>query len=208
MEQKILRTLKYSAVLVTAALVVASCSTDKTEEAPYAAEYAAAMAGTTSDYVKAMLEDGEITAAEIKDAQGQFISCLATAGIQGSYDDTGFGYDSLAISGELTPEQEDSEGKCYYLWLGDAAELFYKQVINPNNEDFDFLVAQCLVRKNLAPVGFTGKDLKELYDAQTTTETMGPGEELTFTEQFEIFLPNGISLASPEASVCSSNPTR
>ncbi|XBH20715.1 hypothetical protein V5R04_10805 [Jonesiaceae bacterium BS-20] len=207
MERKILRTVIRSAVFTVMLLVLASCSVDQLEEAPYAAEYAAALAGTNSDYVKAMLEDGEVTVAEIKDAQGQFISCLADAGIEGFFADTGFGYDNLTIAGELTIEQEDSETECYIQWLGDAEGLFHSQVINPNNEDFDSLVAQCLVRKNLVPVGFTGKDFKELLEASTTAEILGAGEKVVFSETSEIILPGGISLEDPDASLCTMNPT-
>lgn len=195
-------------MLIASVLVVAACSTAESETAPYAAEYAAAMAGTNSDYVKTMLEDGEITAAEIKDAQGQFISCLATAGIQGVYDDTGFGYEELTIAGELTPEQEDSEGECHVLWLGDAAELFHKQTINPNNEDFDSLIAQCLVRNGLVEFGFTGQDYAELYAPHAETFTLGPKEKLVLAETPEVFLPGGVSMNDARASACVMNPAR
>lgn len=177
-------------------------------EGPYAAEFAAAMAQTNSDYVRSMLEDEKITVAEIKDAQGQFISCLADAGIEGFFESNGFGYDNLTIVGEQSEEDKQAENECHFQWLGTAERLFNEQIINPNNEDLDSLIAQCFVRKELVPNGFTGKDFKELMDTQGTAQTISAGLEVILTEMPEIILPGGVSLSNPEASACLSNPSR
>lgn len=205
--------LKYSMALVTVMLSLTACSSKQLPVPPYAAEFAEALAETDSDYVRAILEDGEITAAEIKDAQGQVESCLAKAGIYGVYESNGFGVEGLTTTGELSNSQWQAMGDCQEHWIGGADYIYDNQVVNPNNEDFDSLVAQCFVHNDLVPLGFTGKDYAELTNINSADVTFSPEDYDKIRHDVEIdyqevFLPGGVSLDSYEAGVCAANPSR
>lgn len=161
-----------------------------------------------SDYVKAMLEDGEITAAEMQDAQGQLVSCLTQAGFDASYEDTGYGFKTLAYLGEVGNDQWPAEQTCRDQWMGDTDFLYQDQITNPQNADPDSLIAECLVRKGLVASGFTGKDYQELHAPYIEHVTLESGETYEAPEPPEIFLPGGVSLDDPAAVLCAITPTR
>lgn len=204
----ILGTLKYGVVFVAVALSLAACSSEPTPEAPYAAEYAAAMAETKSDYVITILEDYKITVAELRDAQSQTETCLSKAGIHAKYVESEFGINNLTTSGNLSSDQELSLSECERKWMGEVGLLYERTITNPNNEDFASLVAQCLIKENLVEPGFTGEDYAEIFSEHSSTEVLQAGQKLILTETFEYYLPSGISIEDPVAAMCSINPSR
>ncbi|XBH20714.1 hypothetical protein V5R04_10800 [Jonesiaceae bacterium BS-20] len=166
------------------------------------------MAEAKSTYVKTMLEDGEITAAEMQDAQGQLISCLTQAGVEASYEDSGYGFGILSFLGEPDQDWWPIEEVCRDQWMGNADFLYQDQVINPQNGDLDSLTAECFVRKGLVAPGFTGKDYQELHAPYVEEVTLEAGETYEAPQPPEILLPGGVSLDDPAAAQCMMTPTR
>lgn len=163
--------------------------------------------------MRAILEDGEITAAEIKDAQGQVESCLGKAGVYGFYESDGFGVNGLTIATDLSNAQSQAMDNCRAQWISGADNIYYNLVVNPNNEDFDALVAQCFVRNDLVAPGFTGKDYAELMKVNSVDVTFTPGDVVIGFQEVdidyqEVFLPGEVSLDSYEAIACAANPSR
>lgn len=207
-------------VNVLAVSMLAGCAQTKSDN-PYAADYAEAIANTESEYQKGILEDGVITAEEMRDAQQQTITCLKTAGISAKYsDDSGSGIFSLeyesSSEADSVNDQEIVMG-CTKQWIDDIEPLYYSQVTNPQNEDFDSLIAACLVRKEIAPAGFSGKDYKKLMEDNSKSVTVSEEEladgtymeELSeMTGQESIQIPGGKTLDEPDAVLCMMNPQK
>jgi hypothetical protein len=53
---------------------------------------------------------------------------------------------------------------CVDEWFGSLEGIYFLVFTNPNREDWNGLIAACLVRHGLVPEGFRGEDYAELFD--------------------------------------------
>lgn len=180
----------------------------------YHSEFEQAKAGDNSPYVIEMLADDQITDAEFAEAQAMVVSCLKKRGWDATWAPNDVGQlDQLSIAtysdmSVTSPDVID----CKAQWLGAAEWLYWSIKNNPNNEDFNGLIAACLVRSGFAPRGFTGKDLDELMAQSSTTSESESGQGDLQIEQFEDsegsgpLLPDGSELYRPETMLCIMTP--
>jgi hypothetical protein len=175
-----------------------------------AAAFAEALEEADSDYVRAVLEDGRITEAEFAEAQQSVVACLSDLDITARYVKDELGLTSLEVTGELNAEESKAELKCEEEWMGQIHYLHDLAITNPNGEDWNSLIAACLVRKGLAPGDFGGDDYAELIEPMGTTiapaESDEPGMHSLSPPETMPTLPGGISLDDPGVRACEANP--
>jgi hypothetical protein len=174
---------------------------------PYKAEFAQIMEQTRSDYVRKVLANGEISAAEFRETLDSEIKCMKDGGVDAIIDqsNSGVGFIAYPSSQESLPAVLECENQ----WDGGIVQLYRSIVENPNNVPFVDLQAACLVKMGLAPKGFQGKDLQELHDlASEQTEYREDG---TIVSQKPIVnptpnLPNSVPLYSEQTEDCLNKP--
>jgi len=173
-----------AALGVAVSVLLAGCSPAAQQPGPYAAEYAQAIQEAKSDYVRQILQSGHITAADMKDAEQHVIKCTADVGFVVTYNTDQWGIDRYTLTyyddDPPTSAQMAAINDCVDQWMGPIDQLYQKQYANPNNQDWNGLVAACLVRKSVAPAGFTGRDYADLI-AQNS-QTISSGETVTYTD--------------------------
>ncbi|MDR2973296.1 MAG: hypothetical protein LBV00_01085 [Propionibacteriaceae bacterium] len=196
--------------LVGLASALAGCSAgpavDLDAAGPYAAQFKQEYDLAQSDYVRQMLADGKVDTAELHDAQQHMVSCMADAGYTMEFKADAYGqeHESILMSHGSTPFSEEEEtmawdasGVCRNQWMGLADTLYYQVQTNPNNEDWDTLVAACLVRYGLAPDGFTGKDYEEFRTSVFEGSANDPNQDGPAPP-----LPGGKSYSDPAVARC------
>lgn len=164
------RRLGCAALLV---LVLAGCGTGGPDEHPYAAELESARQAATSDFERDVLADGQVTAAELREAQDLLTACLTDAGYvvevlpdggytQESTDARPADPDAAAAFDEAMQADHDAcaEGSTVLV------EPLYRAITaNPDNEDLNAAIASCLVRHGVREEGYGVEDLRADLDA-------------------------------------------
>ncbi|AWE42527.1 MULTISPECIES: hypothetical protein [unclassified Actinobaculum] len=162
---------RFTSIIAICAFALGACSTSPSESSgnspqfsgPWAEEFESAYNSTDSEFAKTILSDGEITEAEIKEAEQAMTSCLEEKG----YTDVEF-YSDGRSQNAVPPGKEDSEEgdrrACEQSTGYDALWIYYEIKVNPNNEDWEPLVVQCLKDNNLVESSFTPSDLDRLYE--------------------------------------------
>jgi len=187
---------------------------------PYEARFDQAMAETDNEFVRGVLSDGNITASEVQEAGQRALDCMSAAGVPAvfSFHTDEYGQVGLTSAGDLASSQMAAEADCEFEWSNTVVALYNDTIQNPNNDDLDGLVASCLVRKGLAPEGFTGPDYKRLsetnamYMEPSTTEPQDDGEVgdvIALPDNpnaVELLLPGGQPLNEGEALRCQRAP--
>jgi hypothetical protein len=154
------------ATLMALAWAAAGCSSGEEKASGaelWKAEFAAAVEQATSDWEREMLEraaeSGQLTDGDFAYAEQMFLQCMADRGVPAEKEtdpDTGyFGYsfddpdglDALAI------QKECSQGNGLVV-----RALYTSQRGNPDFEDVNELMAECLVREGLVAEGYSGDD--------------------------------------------------
>lgn len=197
--------------------LLTGCSTAPNDPAvsPYAAEFEQAIAQSKSDYVRQILADGQITTAEIQDARQHMIACLEQAGMSATYETDEYGRQNLTFAEEPSLAEEAAELACDTQWMSSIDSLYNQTTLNPKNEDWDELVAACLVRKGLVPAGFTAQDYKDLVAASSgprvNSAPLTPNENgvssVTVAPMPVAVLPGGVPMDSPEVMRCEADPS-
>ncbi len=180
------------------------------------AEFRMAFEETESQFVRSILADGVIERAEVEEAVYRTHSCWAEAGIDATLnEDPDSGFFGLGLGPEFDLGDLGAEMECLDAWFGPIQHLYPEPVGNlalPQAEG-DRLAAACLVRRGLAPVGFTGQMLDELMSAHAMT--LGPDDPNPTFEDWEahveevghpIIPETGVDLWGEEAGVCLMNP--
>jgi len=115
----------------------------------------------------------------------------------------------------LTDDENSEDPRvlaCLDRWVGGIDWLYRAAVENPDNEDWNVLVAACLVRNGLAPKGFTGDDLAKLERQRSTEVSVTAGEEpVILSEPANTNPPipgTGVLLDSVETGSCMTDPIR
>jgi hypothetical protein len=160
------------AILIVACLsgcAAVSSDTANDPSNPYSSEYEQVLAHTDSDYVKQVLGDGEITAAEFHETIASLVACLRAGGIDPLVDELESG--ATIIGYPSSQEDDPAVRDCEEKWDAGILQLYRAFVENPNNMTSDDLEAMCLVQYGLAPEGFTGKDLEKLLEMSSEQTT-------------------------------------
>jgi len=140
-------------VLAAVCIVLAgACGTEATEHSdddgqfsgPWAEEFESAYNSTDSEFAKEVLADGQITDAEIAEVENAVISCMEEKG----YTDVAIKPDggaTYAMDENGDVDKGDSGMRACEESAGFfALSLYYDIRVNPNNEEWDPLVVQCL----------------------------------------------------------------
>lgn len=194
-----------------AVLLLAGCAGEPAaSEHPWAAEFAEANRTTSSEFVRSVLSDGEITAAEFQEAKERKLDCLTDEGIRATWRTEASGVVRLSIAGEW---DRDAELRCHLAWMGPIWHLYEDVLMNPLNEDWYELVAACLTRRGLAPPGFTGEQYLALALLGSIAIEPDDFNELgefiadpLDWEPVERILPGGADLDGDEAWHCRTAP--
>lgn len=194
------------------------------EVAAYNDVLSQAKSKNNSEYVVQVLDraldEGSISASDYRDSQQKLIKCYREAGLvpEPIPDEWGIGISKLAFSGS-SPGTDELAEECQTKWDGignySISNIYYNQVVNPKNEDMDTLIAACLVRNNLVPKDFEGKDYREFVASNSTKCVDGictSPDGTTFSADDplpppkEMFLPGGKSADSFEVRKCQNAP--
>ena len=122
---------------------------------PYSADIARAQKSATSDFERTALADGAVSREEYTEAVQRYVKCLTDRGFDMDALDSGYGfftYRHVDQPGFDAAEPQCREGTVEFL-----EPLYTGMLINPARRAFPDLVAECLVRKKLAPSGYTGQ---------------------------------------------------
>jgi hypothetical protein len=124
-----------------------------------------------SDYVKAIFEDGVITAQEAAESEAKLLACLSDAGlsVETTYDEYGFAnyhYQSGDTVDAITLKCEE--------WSGMALQLYHEIRKNPENLPYNDLMAKCLISAGAVDTDFTGEDYEQYSVDAGITLTPGP----------------------------------
>jgi hypothetical protein len=158
-------TIKYAGALLVALGLGTACSGGSSVNpstnptGPYAAEIKQAMTSATTDFERQVLQDGKITRAEYEEAVSRYLACTEAHGVKMSKNLNPAGYYTYAQPG--MPDKNPWIMKCgegTSLYIG---SLYISMLRNPGHLNEADVMAECLVRKHLAPAGYQGKDLSK-----------------------------------------------
>lgn len=156
------------------ALAVVGCASqvDDAEPAsisgPWAQEFRRVHDEATTDFVRAVVEDGELTLAEMREAVARTLECWGDLGyapgdrqineIDGTFQPFIRHFND---AGEPIELHDPNAVACELDYFNELRILWDLIRVNPDAEDFDELAAECLVRNDLAEPGFTGRHFRE-----------------------------------------------
>ncbi|MDR2619605.1 MAG: hypothetical protein LBC29_00500, partial [Propionibacteriaceae bacterium] len=188
------------------------------------AEFAQAYEYAPTEFVRDVVRDGVVSAAEMAESQSRVLECIAQSGlgITAYYLDNGFGLAELTFAAaenriDAIDKQQEIVADCEFKWMTYIGIIYYGMMTNPNHENWDDLVAACLVRKGLVPEGFNGRDYvdmvethRDLYDAISECAVDGCVEVRPAVEGAPpLTLPGGAPLYdNAEAQACTVVPLR
>ncbi|GAA3590134.1 hypothetical protein GCM10022198_12530 [Klugiella xanthotipulae] len=196
-----------------------ACTETRTAQInPYETEFTEAKAASVNDFQLRILDDGKITAEEYSETQQKYTDCL---------DDEGFTVVASMIDGapqyDVTYAKNDQsrfesvEAECGKQSIALIEPLYMLARDNPQAKDMNDVRAECLVKKGIAPSGFTGNELKAILDSkENTTSVNSPADdsnkddrniEIPLDPQNNLgVIPGGGSLDTDEAWLCFTNP--
>lgn len=150
---------------VSALSVLAGSAGAATDDDPYRVRYEDALRSATSDFERAVLADGEVTRTEYEEAVGRYVSCMADAGIEVGLHEQGdyYSFSFAKTQDVFTTSDACAEGSTVLV-----AGLYVDQLTNSGAEDYDELIAACLVRAGLVEAGYSAAEL----DADTRDGTL------------------------------------
>jgi len=162
---------RFTSIIAICLFALSACSTSSSDSSgnspqfsgPWAEEFQSAYDSTDSEFAKTILSDGEITEAEIKEAEQAMVSCLEERGYTEVVFNPGGGMEVVVPPGMEDSEQGDVNA-CYDSSGYGPLWIYYEIRVNPNNEDWEPLVVQCLKDNNLVESSFTPSDLDRLYE--------------------------------------------
>lgn len=133
---------------------------------PYAAAFANAYRSTTSKLDHKILATNTITDQDYAAVGSVLVSCMAAQGYTLKLDSM---VDTFEIEGAAnTNAQMDAQGAALNVCepAFDAVSVLYLKLLqNPENQDMNVLIEQCLVRSKVVPASYTVADYKA--DLQT-----------------------------------------
>lgn len=205
-----------SAVLLGVGLLT-GCS--GTANSAYVEDFKHAQEANSSDYVRTVFQNaikaGEIPYSDYKDSRQKFQSCLEKSGITVNVTSDDWGLGLIEIATGAGDEAVLAECQSQFDGIGNdsISVLYQRQVSNPDNENMDKLIAQCLVRKGMAPAGFDAQDYREFIESNSAKCADGictlqdgttyPANEAPPSGRTgNYILPGGAHFDTPEGSQC------
>ncbi|MFJ6678614.1 hypothetical protein ACIQLK_05720 [Microbacterium sp. NPDC091382] len=197
-----MKRLAIMAVLVGVAVGLVSCTGPQQNLAtgPYADLIAQARDQATSQFERDVLADGEITRAEYEEAIQRFVTCVADEGATVKPQDQA-GYYVYAIEGDVALYDKAAD-KCAPGTKALIEGLYVDMLTNPNNRDYDELIAECFVKAGLVAAPFTKSDLQELL---TRAGAINAGQTADSDQVIDKAAED--LLATKEADQCMANPS-
>jgi len=119
---------------------------------------------TESDFIRAVVEDGELTLAEMREAAELANNCFEAVGSGFRVIEPG-GFTVWLSSEDAEAESIESERaafECEMRYIDELRSLWHLANFGAEGVDFDELIAECLVRNDLVAVGFTGQHFQEI----------------------------------------------
>lgn len=162
--------------LTLTSIVLAGCSSSEDENSnPYEAELRSARERATSDFERRALEDLRISRAEYQEAVDRFVQCMRDRGIEASAveEDTG-------LYSYRWPKAQDSshaETACRAGTIEIIQPIYGALVRNPENIDEFELLAKCLIRKSVVPMGYSGEQARRDVKSNFKDAPFGPEDE-------------------------------
>lgn len=140
---------------------------------PWGAQYQRAYEGAQTERGKRILEDEQVTDAEISEIRSAYASCLAQSGITATFDSSGGGSIQYPQGQDALAEQAQSA--CDKQTDYKSIEFLYEVTkSNPNNTDQVPQLVQCLVRHGLVDASMTAEEYKQIVsDPAKSEETFG-----------------------------------
>jgi hypothetical protein len=159
-------------------------------------------------FVRNVLADGQITAAEYGEAVQGLADCYSAGGLHPVLQDAGLpGVKYVATTDDQAPPAVIRQ--CGEDWDGGILDLYSNIVQNPEKQPLSDLRAACLVHLGVVPEGLTGTELDELLDKQTVWAKCS-GDVCVTTPPIDpnVQLPGGRDLdgAAPDIAVCMRSP--
>lgn len=185
---------------------LAACSADEpSSNGPYAAQFAQARDQALTDFQRDVLSDDRITDEEFRETRQKYIDCLADAGMHATARPDG-GYDFAPAP---TAKQEADEIRCSMETTRLVEPLYYSLQVNPDDEDFSALIAECLKQQGVVDDTF-GKDEWDQYvtafSAASNAAADATGGEPPVAVSDLPRLPGGVAMDDPRVQKCSNNP--
>lgn len=154
----------FAAGISVLALILAACAPSSSEveptESPWKA-YIDDLRPQVTDFAWQVLQDYEVTDAELQEARDRAKPCLTDVGIEAHYD--------YAYGGRYSQplEMEDAQfdrllDDCTFSELIRIESVHLQMRKNPNNVDIHDLYARCLIKAGLVDPGVQGNDLRGL----------------------------------------------
>lgn len=186
---------------------VGACSAQpETSQGPYAAEFEQARQRSATDLQRKILADERITDEEFREVRQGYIDCLSKAGISATANPNGQYDFALAPTGA----QEEDERRCSDETIGTVESLYYSMKVNPNNEDFNELIAECLRKNQIVEDSFTSKDWQRFVSAFAAAQGAATNEDGSVPLNEDIpnlpTLPGNVAMDDPRVEQCSGNP--
>jgi len=148
-----------------------------------------------SDLVRAIVVDGELTLAEMREAAEAATACFrdvelefaSVAATVTTITEDGLGGFALQTSHygywpDVDPELRSAIADCEFRYWNDLWILWDLIRLNPDGEDFNDLVVDCLVRNSVVPPDFTYRQLREVVDVCAFVYEHDPKHPLTEKE--------------------------
>lgn len=155
-------------------LFALSACASTTDHDPYHERTQAAQDAATSDFENRVLSDGEIDRVEYEEAMNRFAECMASLGVEVTYENQS-GYFISEVA-DLARYDEFVDG-CRVGTNFLIEPLYVDILVNPENLEPEDAIAECLVRHGVAPSSFEGEDFRQLSE--------GPGGLIEIPESSE-----------------------
>ncbi len=149
--------------VLTTVIAGVGCSGPAPATNPYAEDFRQAKEFATSDFERAVLEDGEITRAEYEEAMQRYVSCIRDGGGNVELKDQS-GYYVYQVSGDIDAYDRMSDG-CARGTTALIEPLYVDVLMNPDKLDPDEALARCFVAAGLVKAPFGAQDLRDLMTA-------------------------------------------
>jgi hypothetical protein len=143
-------------LLVTAVLAGCSAPPEPAGD-PYRPMVEQAAERATSEFERTVLSDYKVTRGEYEEAVARYLRCANDRGVELSTIRQA-GYYNYTFPQSARAER--IVNGCVRGTTELIEPIFVATLTNPNSEDLDYLIAECVVRKGLAPPGYTGADIK------------------------------------------------
>ena len=196
------RILGLASTVVALSFIAVGCSgtVATVPEGPYAEQIANAQAAVTSQFERDVLADAQVTREEYEEATQRFLACLEDQGVSIDIQDQA-GYYIYAVPASDNERYEQLAHGCATGTNALIEPLYTDMLRNPNNVDYDTLIAQCFVDAGLVDPPFTRDDFQDLLERAGATSTQDMGDPPPLDPEAQRIM------TTDEAGLCMANPS-